>query len=93
MTTKTRTKKSETVRTKAKQTLKVVTKFDYALFKRQFAKRFFDVNSIEDLKIYKQYITTRGWGVYGCPFELEYPWLNIPDMIAYKISKHAVEKL
>jgi hypothetical protein len=61
--------------------------------KHRFPKRYFDVKNKTDLSIYKQFITTRSWGDTGCPFELEWPWLNIPDMIAHKISEHAVEKL
>jgi hypothetical protein len=93
MTIKSQVKKSLPKQKRIKQDLKVITKFDYALFKRRFSKRFFDVTSKEDLSVYKQFITTRGWGINGCPFELEWPWLSIPDMIAHKISEHAVELL
>ena len=61
--------------------------------RQQFPKRYFDVTDKKDLSMYKQFITTRSWGERGCPFELEWPWLSIPDMIAHKISEHAVEKL
>jgi hypothetical protein len=76
-----------------KQDVKVVTKFDYTAFKRRFAKRFFDVNNKEDLKMYKNFITTNSWGINGCPFEIEWPWLTIPDMLAHKISEHAVKNI
>jgi hypothetical protein len=61
--------------------------------RQRFPKRVFNVKSKEDLTVYKYYITERSWGNNGCPFELEWPWLSIPDMIAHKISEHAVEKL
>ena len=59
----------------------------------RFPKRVFDVNSKEDLKAYKQYLATRSWGSAGCPFELEWPWLSIPDMISHKIAEAAVAKV
>ncbi len=76
-----------------KQDVKVVTKFDYAEFKRRYAKRFFNVNDAEDLKMYKNFITTNSWGVNGCPFEIEWPFLSIPAMLAHKISEHAVKDI
>ena len=76
-----------------KQDVKVVTKFDYTVFKRRFAKRFFDVNNKEDLKMYRNFITTGGWGINGCPFELEWPFISVPDMLAHKISEHAVKDI
>jgi hypothetical protein len=76
-----------------KQDIKVVTKFDYTVFKRRFAKRFFDVNNKEDLKMYRNFITTGGWGINGCPFELEWPFISVPDMLAHKISEYAVKNI
>jgi len=61
--------------------------------KNRFPKREFDVTSKADLTAYKQFITTHSWGENGCPFELEWPWLSIPDMIANKIAEHAVENM
>lgn len=61
--------------------------------RQRFPKRVFDVTNKQDLTMYKHYIKEHSWGKNGCPFELEWPWLSIPDMIAHKISEHAVEKL
>jgi len=61
--------------------------------RQRFPKRVFDVTDKKDLTIYKNYIRENSWGDDGCPFELEWPWLNIPDMIAHKISAYVVEKL
>lgn len=61
--------------------------------KNKFPKRIFDVNSKDDLKVYKQFLLTNSWGKTGCPFELEWPWLNLPDMISHKISAAAVAKV
>ena len=61
--------------------------------RQRFPKRVFNVADKKDLTIYKHYIKERNWGTTGCPFELEWPWLSIPDMIAHKISESVVSKL
>lgn len=61
--------------------------------KKRYAKRLFDVGNKQDLKMYRNFIQTRSWGTDGCPFELEWPWLSVPDMLAHKISEHAVEQV
>lgn len=60
--------------------------------KNAFPKRRFDATSKVDLRLYKQFLETRGWSG-PCPFELEWPWLNIPDMISHKIAEAAVAKV
>ena len=61
--------------------------------KQSFPKHTFDVNSKADLRVYKKYLETGSWGHDTCPFELEWPWLNIPDMISHKIARAAVAKV
>lgn len=61
--------------------------------RQNFPKRVFDVANKEDLTTYKYYITNYSWGPTGCPFELEWPWLTIPDMIAHKISEYTVNNI
>lgn len=61
--------------------------------RQEFPKHIFDVKNKTDLSLYKSFIKTRSWGKDGCPFELEWPWLNIPDMIAHKIAEHVVENV
>lgn len=61
--------------------------------RQRFPKRVFDVTDKKDLAIYKYYIQKHSWGDNGCPFELEWPWLSIPDMISHKISAHVVSKM
>lgn len=58
-----------------------------------FAKRNFDPTKKADLAVYKQFITTGSWGDEPCPFQLEWPALNIPSMIERKISEYAVRNL
>ena len=59
----------------------------------RFPKRVFDANSKEDLRVYKHFLDNHSWGKNGCPFELEWPWLSIPDMISHKIAVAAVAKV
>jgi len=59
----------------------------------RFPKRVFDVNNKEDLLAYKSFLDNHSWGSNGCPFELEWPWLSIPDMISHKIARAAVAKV
>jgi len=58
--------------------------------RNKFPKRYFDVNNKVDLKAYKEFLANKNWGTNGCPFELEWPWLSIPDMISHKIAVNAV---
>jgi hypothetical protein len=64
-----------------------------ARIKQQFPKRQFDVASKDDLRVYKHFLETGNWGKIPCPFELEWPWLSIPDMISHKIAADAVAKV
>jgi len=47
----------------------------------------FDVNNEEHIDRFKQFFVNKSWGSKGCPFDLEYPWLNIPDMIKDKLIR------
>jgi len=60
---------------------------------QMYPKRQFDAASKEDLKIYKHFLETRSWGTTGCPFECEWPWLTVPDMIAHKVAESVVAKV
>ena len=48
-------------------------------------KRYFDINSRKDVQMYRGFLTNHSWGIDGCPFILEYPYLSIPDMIKDKL--------
>ena len=60
---------------------------------QMYPKRAFDAGSKEDLKLYKHFLATRSWGDKGCPFQLEWPWLSVPDMIAHKVAESVVAKV
>lgn len=51
-------------------------------------KRFFDPKSKQDMTVVKKFFKENYWGNTGCPFYLEFPYLNIPDMVKDKIIHH-----
>ena len=53
-------------------------------------KRYFDVNSKEDIKEYKFFLDNNRWRD-NCPFTLEDPYLSIPDMIRIKLVDKYIE--
>jgi len=51
-------------------------------------KRKFDMNKKQDVEIYKYFLKTNSWKITGsCPFEVEYPYLSVPDMIKDKLIR------
>ena len=51
-------------------------------------KRKFDLNSKKDVEIYKSFLETNSWKITGsCPFQLEFPYLTVPDMIKDKLVR------
>lgn len=48
----------------------------------------FDLRNKDHIQSFKRYLEQRKWGASGCPFELEYPWTSIPDMIKDKLVRH-----
>ena len=55
-------------------------------------RRFFDAYDKKDLIEYQYFIENNRWK-NGCPFELEWPHLNVRDMIRDKIVKVYLSKL
>ena len=48
----------------------------------------FDPGDKKHIETYRNFKTNNKWDITGCPFELEWPYLNIPDMIKDKIINH-----
>lgn len=48
-------------------------------------KMFFDVSNKKHIDLYKSFLRKHSWGVNGCPFILEFPYLTIPDMVKDKM--------
>jgi len=57
-----------------------------------YNKRFFDPTSVGDLKLAKEFLATGQWPV-GCPFVLDWPYTNMPDLIKTEIVKHHIDSI
>lgn len=57
-----------------------------------WTKRRFNSNSKKDLLEYKFFLDNNKW-IENCPFELEYPYLSIPDMIRCKLIENYFDKM
>lgn len=55
-------------------------------------RRFFNASSKEDLIEYQFFVENDRWRT-SCPFELEWPHLNIDNMIKAKIVQDHLDKL
>lgn len=55
------------------------------LQKRQ--RNTFDINNTQHVEMFKEFLTKKTWGAQGCPFQLEYPWTSVPDMIKDKLIR------
>lgn len=54
----------------------------------RFNKRQFDVTNETDLEEYRYFLANAKWRNATCPFEVEWPYLTIPQMINEKIAEH-----
>lgn len=54
------------------------------------SRRNFDPNSQEDLEEFRFFINNKKWKGC-CPFNLEWPYLTIPDMLKDKITKNILK--
>jgi hypothetical protein len=54
---------------------------------KQKSKRRFNVNDTKDLETFANFVKKSTWGSQGCPFEVEDPYLSVPDMIKDKIAR------
>jgi hypothetical protein len=50
-------------------------------------KKQFDVHDPQHVEMFRMFMQYEKWGTSGCPFELEYPYLTVPDMIKDKIVR------
>lgn len=56
-------------------------------------RRLFEPGSKDDMKIVRKYLNSLSWGEYGCPFYLEWPYLDIPSMVKDKITQYTLKGL
>jgi hypothetical protein len=61
---------------------------DLTVTKQLYNKRHFNVRDPKDLREYQKFLKTSSWGKNGCPFVVEYPYTNIPDMIKTEVLNH-----
>lgn len=45
----------------------------------------FNINNKQHVEMYRNFLASNCWGRGGCPFELEFPYTTIPDMIKDKL--------
>ena len=57
-----------------------------------YQRHSFDPSSKEDLKIVRKYLHNNKWE-NGCPFFLEWPYLDIPSMLKDKITVYTLKGL
>jgi hypothetical protein len=61
----------------------------FKLSNNMWPRRIFNPNSAEDLKAYQYFIENDRWSVpgvgEGCPFIIEWPFLNVVHLIQHKI--------
>ena len=55
-------------------------------------KRYFDVDSKDDIKEYKFFLDNSRWRD-NCPFNLEDPHISIPDMIRTKLIDKYIDSM
>jgi hypothetical protein len=60
---------------------------------RNYQRHQFDASSKDDLKLVRKYLHTHSWGNEGCPFHLEWPYLDVPNMIKDKITHYTLKGL
>jgi hypothetical protein len=48
-------------------------------------KVFFNVKNKKHIKHYSEFLQTGAWGIDGCPYILEFPYLSVPYMIKDKL--------
>jgi len=57
-----------------------------------YQRRLFEAGSKDDMKIARKFFHNNKWE-NGCPFFLEWPYLDIPSMLKDKITQYALKGL
>ena len=60
---------------------------------RNYQRHQFDASSKDDLKLVRKYLHNLSWGNDGCPFFLEWPYLDVPSMVKDRITEYALKGL
>jgi hypothetical protein len=51
----------------------------------------FNPSNKNDMKMVKTFLQNNKWGTNGCPFHLEWPYLDMPSMLKDKITKYVLK--
>ena len=60
---------------------------------KMYGRRTFNPSNKSDLKLVKKYLHNHSWGNDGCPFFLEWPYLDVPSMVKDKITEYTLKGL
>lgn len=69
-----------------------LSKQGFRLSSHDWQKREFDPCSADDLTVYRKFLLDDRWE-NGCPFVIEWPFLNVLDMIEHKIIYQHIDSL
>lgn len=72
--------------------MKSNTKRPFRVSSQVWVKREFNPADKTDLQEYRYFLDNYSWK-NGCPFVLEWPFLNIVDMIKHKIVYQHIDKI
>lgn len=67
-------------------------KKSYKVSRQIYNKRFFDPSSSEDLAEARDFLKHGQWTA-GCPFVVDWPYTNVPDMVKTEIVNHYLDRI
>jgi len=65
---------------------------NFRISSHQWPKRIFNPHNTTDLTVYKDFLLNSRWK-NGCPFVVEWPFLNVVDMIKHKIVYQHIDRM
>ena len=51
----------------------------------------FDPSNKNHMKLVKEFFRENRWGEQGCPFYLDWPYIDMPYMLKDKITQHTLK--
>ena len=64
----------------------------YKVSRQIYNKRFFDPSSTVDLEAAREFLKHGQWPK-GCPFVVDWPYTNMPDLIKTEIVNHYLDRI
>lgn len=65
---------------------------NFKLSQHAWHKRIFNPHNGQDLQVFQDFLLNSRWS-HGCPFVIEWPFLNVVDMIKHKIIYQHIDGL